>query len=117
MMVARPVSATGSVCRWNSATPSSVSAKRMKSTGIPSKSTGSITVASMLGKLGSAGVALALVQRLQPVADFASRDIGLVQQFTHGEEAVELARKSPIRHRHAGFLEAFCVFVAFVAQG
>src|SRR6266403_2584652 len=58
-----------------------------------------------------------LIQRLQPVADFAGRDIGLLQQFSHGEEAVELAWKSPVRHRHAGFLQAFCIFVAFVAQG
>src|SRR5260370_30353719 len=58
-----------------------------------------------------------LIKRLQPVADFAGRDIGLLQQFAHGKEAVELAGKAPVRHRHAGFLQAFCVFVAFVAQG
>ena len=34
-MVARPVSATFSTWWWNSATPSSVAAKRMKSTGMP----------------------------------------------------------------------------------
>ena len=35
MMAASPVSATGKRVVWNSATPSSVSANRMKSTGIP----------------------------------------------------------------------------------
>src|ERR1700694_1416340 len=43
------------------------------------------------------------IQRLQPVPDFAGRDIGLLQQLAHGEEAVELAGKAPIRHGHAGF--------------
>jgi hypothetical protein len=56
------------------------------------------------------------IQRLQPVPDFAGRDIGLLQQSAHGEEAVELAGKAPIRHGHAGFFQAVSVFVAFVAQ-
>src|SRR5262245_2801266 len=30
-----------------------------------------------------------LVQRLQPGADFAGSDIGLVEQLAHGEEAME----------------------------
>jgi NADH:ubiquinone oxidoreductase subunit len=32
-------------------------------------------------------------QSLQPVADLARRDVGLRQQFSHREEAVELSRK------------------------
>src|SRR6266403_2488765 len=58
-----------------------------------------------------------LIKRLQPLADFAGRDIGLLQQLAHGEEAVELAGKGPVRYDNAGFLQATCVFVAFVAQG
>src|SRR5215472_6105888 len=41
-MTARPASAIGSVWRWNNATPSSISANRMKSTGMPSTSMGSV---------------------------------------------------------------------------
>ena len=50
-------------------------------------------------------VSSALVQRLQPGADFAGGDIGLRQQLAHGEEAVELAGKVPVGHGHAGFLQ------------
>ena len=39
--------------------------------------------------------ARALIQRLQPDADFAGRDIGLLQQLAHGEEAVELRGPKP----------------------
>ena len=46
----------------------------------------------------------ALFQRLQPAGDFADGDVGLLQQLAHGEEAVELAGKMPVRHGHAGFL-------------
>ena len=35
----------------------------------------------------------ALVERLQPGADLACCDIGLVEELAHGEEAVELAGK------------------------
>src|SRR5262249_26368021 len=41
-MTARPASAIGSVWRWNNATPSSISANRMKSMGMPSTSMGSV---------------------------------------------------------------------------
>jgi hypothetical protein len=57
------------------------------------------------------------VQRLQPGRDLARCDIGLLQQFAHGEEAVELAGKYPRRDGHAGVLEPRGIFVAFVAQG
>ena len=59
----------------------------------------------------------ALIQCLQPGADFAGRDIGLLQQLAHGEEAVELARECPVGHCNAGLSQAHGVFVAFVAQG
>src|ERR1700675_854641 len=45
------------------------------------------------------------IQRFQPGADFAGRDIGLIEQLAHGEEAVELARKMAGGHGHAGFFE------------
>src|ERR1700681_4071215 len=47
-----------------------------------------------------------LIQRLHPDADFARRDNCLLQQFSHREKTVELARKSPVRHGHAGFLQS-----------
>src|SRR5256885_16667735 len=37
-----------------------------------------------------------LVQRLQPGADFARRDISLIEQLAHGEEAVELAGEEAV---------------------
>src|ERR1700688_3407533 len=58
-----------------------------------------------------------ILQGLQPDADFTGRDIGLLQQFTHGEEAVELAGKMPVGHGDAGCLQAALIFVALVAQG
>src|SRR5580704_5562991 len=58
-----------------------------------------------------------LIQGSQPCADLAGGDIGLRQQPAHGEEAVELAGKMPVGHGHAGFGQAVCVFVTFVAQG
>ena len=87
----------------NSATPSSVSANRMKSTGIPNTRTGSITLTSMA--LDGCGFYSALFQCLQPAGDFADCDVGLLQQLAHGEEAVELAGEMPVGHGHAGFLE------------
>src|SRR5207237_1198124 len=45
------------------------------------------------------------IQLLQPGADVARRDIGLVEQLAHGEEAVELAGMRPVRHRHAGLAQ------------
>src|SRR3984957_17803917 len=67
--------------------------------------------------LATSSEAPPILQRLQPDADFTGRDIGLLQQFTHGEEAVELAGEMPVGHGHAGFLQTAGVFVAFVAQG
>src|SRR5215470_15086192 len=58
-----------------------------------------------------------LVQRLQPGADFAGRDIGLVEQLAHGEEAMELAGKEAVGDANAGLLETLRIFIAFVAQG
>ena len=49
----------------------------------------------MLENGGRAGVLVALIQRLQPDADFAGRNIGLLQQLAHGEEAVELRGLKP----------------------
>src|SRR5258708_38039222 len=60
---------------------------------------------------------LALIQCLQPGADFAGRSIGLDQQVAHGEETVELARKMSIGRGNAGLSQPLGVFVAFIAQG
>src|SRR5262249_32254512 len=57
-----------------------------------------------------------LTLRLQPGADFAGGDVGLVEQFAHGEEAVELAGEVAIGHGHAGLLQPLGIFVALVAQ-
>src|SRR5688500_18250366 len=84
----------------------------MKSTGIPNSRIGSITTASI-----SVAALVALVLRPQPRADLAGGDISLLQQFAHGEEAVELAGKVPVGDRYAGFFQSRRVFVAFVAQG
>src|ERR1700730_8605298 len=40
-----------------------------------------------------------------------------LHQLAHGEEAVELAWKSPVRDCHAGLLQSPRIFVALVAQG
>src|SRR5260370_12594817 len=60
---------------------------------------------------------LALIQCLQPGADFAGRAVGLHQQSADGEETVELARKMSIGHGNAGLSQPLGVFVAFIAQG
>src|SRR5262249_2541046 len=57
------------------------------------------------------------VQGLQPGADFACRDIGLVEQLAHGEEAVELAGEEAIGDGNAGRLQALRIFIALVTQG
>src|ERR1700689_3693742 len=56
------------------------------------------------------------LQRLQPLRDLAGSDIGLLQQFAHGEEAVELPGKMPVGDGNAGLLQPLGVFTAFVAQ-
>jgi len=62
-------------------------------------------------------VVTGLVPGFQPATDFSDRDIGLLQHFSHREEAVELARKGPVGYRHAGVLQALRVLLALVAQG
>src|SRR6266576_6678669 len=42
------------------------------------------------------------IQRLQPGADLAGCDIGLLQQLAHGEEAMKLAGEMTVGHGHAG---------------
>src|SRR4051812_43055371 len=56
-------------------------------------------------------------QPLQPRADLAHGNIGLLQQLAHGEEAVELSGVVPGGDADAGLLQACGIFVAFVAQG
>src|SRR6185312_13634373 len=57
------------------------------------------------------------IQRLQPCRNFGDRDIGLVEQFAHGEEAVELAGEMAIDDGYAGLFQPRGIFIAFVAQG
>src|SRR5215475_5962985 len=52
------------------------------------------------------------IQPLQPGRDLAHRDIGLVEQLAHGEEAVELAREMPVSDAHAVLLQPRGIFVA-----
>src|SRR6266581_3659071 len=137
-MTVSPVSATGSVWWWNSATPSSVNANRIKSTGMPKTSIVGVNPLALkssslhmvttiegrtLARIVESAImptmrhdAILSVQRLQPAGDVARREIGLRQQLAHGEEAVELAGKVLVADGHAGVLQPFGVFVAFVAQ-
>src|SRR5581483_758814 len=57
-----------------------------------------------------------LIQSLQPCRNFSDRDIGLVEQLAHGEEAVELAGEMPVGDRHASLLQLRGVFDALVAK-
>src|ERR1700744_6390678 len=59
----------------------------------------------------------ASVQRLQPAGDFTHRHVGLLQQFAHGEKAVELAGKCPGGYGDAGVLQPRRIRIALVAQG
>ena len=50
------------------------------------------------------------IQRLQPCRNFSDRDIGLVEQLAHGEEAMELAGEVAIGDGHAGLLQPRGIF-------
>src|SRR6185312_2683797 len=56
------------------------------------------------------------IQPLQPGRDFRHRDIGLIEQLAHGEEAVELAGEMPVGNAHAILLQPRGIFIAFVTE-
>src|SRR5262249_44117555 len=56
------------------------------------------------------------IEALQPGRDLAHRDIGLVEQLAHREEAVELASEMSVGDAYAILFQPRGIFVAFVAE-
>jgi arabinofuranan 3-O-arabinosyltransferase len=84
---------------------------------------GSIAVAVLFGLVlrraffpGTIGPLSSGESRLERVAGFGGGDPGGVDDPSHGDEAMDLARKRPPRHRHTGRFELLRIGFAFVAE-